>query len=587
MKKVYLSLFAIALVWSNTISAQTVKATKPLAKKSVQLSEKAEKSTIIYNKVSLWQDDFSTPSNWSMSNNSAPSADWTISTNVNAAPVTAFKPLGFTSAANGFAIIDSDAQGQGASQDATITYTGTIDLTGYANVSLTFEQAHRRYLETTTLQVSGDGGSTWTDYVINNGMAVNTNTTNPNLVQVNISAVAGNSSQVKIAFKYVGAYDWFWAIDDINIIETPDYDLKLSGVYWGSVGSWGARLPYTKVPSNQIQPVFFGGITENIGALNQSDIVFSASAGTYNGVSTAQAIAPGAFDTLETQTQLTLPSSLGSNTVNYAVTSSATDADASNNTLPAQTIEVTDFVYARDLGTATGGSYNQGDGFEVGNVFDIFTTTQSNSVTFIPTQTANPGAQVYARIYGSGFNFYSESDLYTLTAGDLGNPVSLVLQDVVDLIADSSYVVVVGSYGDGGASNDLVVATSGISEAQTTFYFDQTDQTWYYTTATPMVRLNTTVVSGIKENAGVSFLSVYPNPAKDNVTINFELRNEATVNVQVSDLSGKVIYAQNVGNQQTGKNSVSINTTTFSKGIYLVNFITDNGVVTEKLVINK
>ena len=587
MKKIYLSLFAFALALPNTISAQTVKATKPLAKKSVQLSDKAEKSTIVYNKVSLWQDDFSTPSNWAMTNNSAPATDWTISTDANAAPVTAFKPLGFTSVGNGFAIVDSDAQGQGASQDATITYTGLIDLTGYANVSITFEQAHRRYQETTTLKVSGDGGATWTDYIINDGMAVNTNTTNPSLVQVNISSVAGNSSQVKIAFNYAGAWDWFWAIDDINIIETPDYDLKLTNVYWGSVGYWGARLPYTKVPSNQIQPVFFGGITENIGALNQSDIVFSASSGTFNGVSAAQAIAPGAFDTLETQTQLTLPATIGSNSVSFAVTSSATDADASNNTIPAQTIEVTDFVYARDMGTATGGSYNQGNGFEVGNVFDIFTTTQSNSVTFIPTQTAVAGAQVYARIYGSGFNFYSESDLYTLKSSDLGNPVSLVLQDVVDLIADSSYVVVVGSYGDGGATNDLVVSTSGISEAQTTFYFDQTDQTWYYTTATPMVRLNTTVVTGIKENENVSFLSVYPNPAKDNVAINFELKNETKVNIEITDLSGKTVYTQNAGSQQTGKNTVSINTTTFSNGIYLVNFVTDNGVVTEKLVINK
>ena len=84
----------------------------------------------------------------------------------------------------------------------------------------------------------------------------------------------------------------------------------------------------------------------------------------------------------------------------------------------------------------------------------------------------------------------SESDAYYLTPADLGQTITLSLQYPQSLDANSSYLAVISSYGDGGTTNDLVVSTSGSSAAQTTFYFDHTDQTWYYTTSTPMVRLN-------------------------------------------------------------------------------------------------
>lgn len=591
MKKIYLSLFILAA--ASSLNAQApAKTVKPLAKKSAIISmEKAEKSTIVYDKVSIWENDFSVPADWSMTNVSNPPADWTISTDLNASPVSALNPAGFTSGSNGYAIIDSDAQGDGATQDATIMYTGTIDCSGNANVSLTFEQTHRRYMETTTLQVSNDGGATWTDFIVNDGMTVNTNTANPALVQVNISSVAGNQSNVKIAFKYVGTFDWFWAIDDVKIIPTPDFDLQLTSVYWGSIGFWGPRLPYTKVPASQVQPVYFAGITANIGAVNQNDVVFAASATGFNGVSAATPIAAAASDSLETTTQLNLPSTLGTTTVSFGVSSSATDNDMTNNTLPSQAIEVNASVYARDLGTISGGSYNQGNGFEVGNVFDIFAQTETNSITFFPTATANAGAQVYVKLYDldpitRDFRFVEESPAYTLVAGDLGNAVTLQLNSTITLLKDSTYIAVAGSFGDGGTTNDLVVGTSGVSEDQTTFYYDMTDATWYYTTATPMVRLNLNDNVGIKSVENVSSFSVYPNPANGNVAISYELKNETSVKVQITDLAGKEIFVSNQGNK-SGKNSVSVNTAAFANGVYVVNFITNNGVVTEKLVINK
>jgi hypothetical protein len=137
----------------------------------------------------IWQNDFSNPSNWVISIDAGHSSgDWTITTNASASPVTALNPAAFTSVANGYAIVNSDAEGQNAFQNALIFFDGNINLTGQSTVALTFQQTHRRYAENTYVIYSLDGGVTWQDVEVNVGMEGNTNTTNPQTVYVNLSS---------------------------------------------------------------------------------------------------------------------------------------------------------------------------------------------------------------------------------------------------------------------------------------------------------------------------------------------------------------------------------------------------------------
>lgn len=598
MKKIYFTVFSLAVGLSLT--AQVSKNQKALATKSdfdkkMTLDSKIRQVSVVREKTTFYTNDFSNPADWTIGNNAvgAGSSDnWVIGT---AVPSGAFPidPIVSTSAANGYALFDSDLLCSG-DQSAWVGNAAPVNCSGQSTVAIEFESFYRKFNDSVYVQVSTDN-TNWTNFNAyptygNNDISP----VNPEVVAINISSVAANQATVYFRFLFwsdaVNGGDgcgYSWMVDDVSLRTVDDNDLVLNKLFWGTLGSWGARLPYTQVPGDQIQPVSFGGIVTNAGAAAQNDIVFTATATGYNGTSVATALASAASDTLECLTQLTVPNVLGTTTVAFNVSSSATDANPADNTLPSQGIEVTNGVYARDLGVISGGSYNQGNAFEVGNIFDIFATTQTNSITFIPTATAVAGAQVYVRVYGGGLNFYEESNAYTLTAADLGNPVTLTLNSTVDLIADSSYCIVVGSFGDGGATNDLVVATSGESEAQTSFYLDGTSGTWFYTTSTPMVRLNINPSNvGVAENANVSSFGVYPNPAKENVTISFDLKNETAAKVQITDLAGKEVYASNLGNK-AGKNSVSVNTNTFANGIYVVNFITNNGVVTEKLVINK
>ena len=127
----------------------------------------------------------------------------------------------------------------------------------------------------------------------------------------------------------------------------------------------------------------------------------------------------------------------------------------------------------------------------------------------------------------------------------------------------------------------MVVGTSGSSEAQTSFYLDEAG-TWFYTTSTPMVRMNFSA-AGIEDNDASFGLNVYPNPAENEANISVSVEN-ANVAVSLTDLSGKVVYNNNLGTVNGTKN-VTINTSNFANGIYMVAVNSNGNISTKKLVI--
>lgn len=599
MKKIYIGILAVA--FAGTASAQIAKqSTKNAVNKFNTISEVPAKATVNEVKgITLWSNDFSNPADWTITNagstgtppHAGAGGEWTISTNASAGPVAALNPAAFTSVANGYAIINSDAAGASATQNATIVTASSINLSTNPNVSLVFQQTHRRYLESTYVIVSNDNGATWTEFEVNGTMATSTNAPNPQQVQVNISSVAGGQAAVKIGFKYIGAYDWFWAVDDVKITQTDDYDLSLNGMYWGTEGPWGARLPYYKMPVDQIAPVQFGGIIQNIGAATQNDIAFTINNGTYSASSALDTLAPNALDTLNATTDFT-PTTVGTYNFVARAVSSATDADTTNNKITSLAFDVSNFVYQRDRGTYVSGSFNQGEGFEVGNVFDIVADANIYSLNVFLHPNTNPGAEIYATIYDidpatGDFIYAAGSASHVVTAAEVGTEIDLPLSSAFPVVAGTPYLVVVGSFGDGGATDDLVVGTAGNSEAQTSFYFDMTDQTWYYTSSTPMVRIDFQDNASIDENAAAFDVVMYPNPATEVTTLSFNLKNNAAVNVIVTDLTGKTVAANALTNAIAGKNSVEINTAEMAAGVYTVSFVANNTTVTKKLVVRK
>jgi hypothetical protein len=86
---------------------------------------------------------------------------------------------------------------------------------------------------------------------------------------------------------------------------------------------------------------------------------------------------------------------------------------------------------------------------------------------------------------------------------------------------------------------------------------------------------------------GIADLKVFPNPSNqgENVVVNFELNDNASVNVEVTDINGRVVAVQNIDRMNRGINEVQISTSTFAAGIYMVNVKSTVGVKTAKFIV--
>jgi hypothetical protein len=82
-------------------------------------------------------------------------------------------------------------------------------------------------------------------------------------------------------------------------------------------------------------------------------------------------------------------------------------------------------------------------------------------------------------------------------------------------------------------------------------------------------------------------LKVYPNPANAEVMIDFVLQNNEEVQLNIVDITGKVIVTENMGTKATGIHSEKLNCSYLSNGLYFINLKTATQNRTAKLIINK
>ncbi len=95
------------------------------------------------------------------------------------------------------------------------------------------------------------------------------------------------------------------------------------------------------------------------------------------------------------------------------------------------------------------------------------------------------------------------------------------------------------------------------------------------------------IVTGITENYSASSITLYPNPAKDHLTIDLGSINKK-VEVTIADITGKVIYKTSVfAPDSYREQKIEVSTKDFTAGVYLLQIQTADFIGTEKLVIQK
>lgn len=603
MKKLYFSFLALTAAGTFHAQVKSINAPRLDKKASFEVgSSVAHKPSADAKATTIWSDDFSTAANWAIASTGSNPEQWHFINTPNSIPVSALSPFAAPTAANGFLFVNSDANNTGDQDGTPIITTATtvnaIDCSAHSVVKVKYNHNFRWWHDTRGIRVSGDNGVTWTEFLISDEtdyFTPNQNSANPEVTVIDISSIAAGQSQVKIQFYYNDNdyWGWYWAVDDVELYVPEANDVKLNRVLWGSTGFWAERLAYYQVPQSQVTEVEFSGIVENIGAQNQTDAVFTATTGSYTGTSAATPIAVGQIDTLDCATSFTPGSSIANHALSANVALGVTDGDPSNNALNNfATIAVNPYVYARDNGTATNGSFNGGMGFEVGNIFDIFSNVSIGGGSVYINGAAEPGAEIYLKLYSidpatGDFLYVDETGPYVLQNADLDAEVTLsFLGGSYPLNAGEAYLLVAGSNGDGGATNDLVVGTAGPAPAQTCFYYDMTDLTWYYTTSQPMVRMNFDPALGVNEEVASFGLEVAPNPAADATNVTFTVKNTTDAIINVIDMAGKVVATQTLAGIN-GTQNVAINTSALNNGMYTVSVAANGTIVTKKLAIRK
>jgi PKD repeat protein len=95
---------------------------------------------------------------------------------------------------------------------------------------------------------------------------------------------------------------------------------------------------------------------------------------------------------------------------------------------------------------------------------------------------------------------------------------------------------------------------------------------------------NTNVLNVNSENTINSVYSIYPNPAEDEVNIEFNVDTDQDVVFNILDVTGNVVQS-NLIKAQVGSNLVLLNTEKLSSGMYLLNIATGNSIQTSQFVI--
>ena len=592
MKKIYLSLLALS-IGATSFGQTGIAKSHPL--KDNQTVVKSTSNQIVRSKgATLFSFDFSTPSNWTIGNLASNSDNWVIGTGV---PSGAFAINGIqsTTAANGFALYDSDLMCSG-NQNAYIQLANPINLSANPNVSIEFEQYYRKFQDSTFVEVSNNGGTTWTRFRVNN-VGVNdfgggSAAVNPQVVNVNISSVAGGQAAVIFRFKYEGGCDYAWMVDDVKIIETDDNDLVAKNDYYGF-----NTIPYTRVPSNQIQPVDFSMEVDNVGAATQTGVYLNVdvNSGTFVGTSATTSIASGASDSLFTTTQYTPAATPGAHNITMSILSDSVDASPANNVITPPSFEVTANMYAMDdftiTGNGGGASPTNEEEFEAGNYFEITTTTVATDIEVVVGTLTPVGINITLALYeynGTNFVLVDRSNFYATTAADQGNAVTLPLPLTPAVTAGKFYFAAVQTYtefyyGVSGSSPGLNSPSGPVSLI---YYGSMTNPVTnenYYTTATPMVRLIVDNSLSVSELSNNTSFSVYPNPSNGDFNISLNAQNAEMLTLTVNNIVGQTVMTKQV--RVSGQTNETISLAGFDKGVYFLTIDNNKEKQTVKLIV--
>jgi hypothetical protein len=94
--------------------------------------------------------------------------------------------------------------------------------------------------------------------------------------------------------------------------------------------------------------------------------------------------------------------------------------------------------------------------------------------------------------------------------------------------------------------------------------------------------------SGVQETNGIlSQVVTFPNPVKENLNINFFVSKQKELTLTINDFTGKEIETRKVNITSPGTNSLQVNTSVFSSGLYFYRLSSSEGTASGMFVVKR
>lgn len=590
MKKIYLLGFAALMGFSSV--AQTAKhkfagndQISSLKKKSFSNAKLNNPNQVM---ATYFTDDFSNAANWTMTQAAGATA-WTIGTTPGAGSFS-LGPINSTTAANGYALFDSD-NGCDADQIAHMTTTNSFSTLGSTGVRLTFQQFYGKWYDSTRVYVSNNG-TTWTLFPVNdqyvNANAASDLSPNPETVTINISSVAANQATVWVRFTFYSPASVYgsnagcgynWLIDDVVVDDLPSIDAAVTAV---NVPTPDCDLTSTEpisidIMNNGATPITGFGVSYNVNggtAVNETftGTIAAGATATHTFAGTANLSTPGILQTVAASVTLAGDGN-AANDVDTAYTANLLpNVDTLYEDLDLQTALI---------GWAFGGNnpaawYFSGNQHTAGGAASLAfnnggaITTGVDEWVFSNCVTLTAGTSYYIQYWGNTPNLGVTSDAVIETMIGMDNTSAAQTQSLgKDTLFSTTNTYVLKKH-------IFTVPTTGTYNVG--FHATPYQNTTWFRMDDIVLGVNNTV--GVKANNANNAISIYPNPS--NGMFNLNVAN-ANSQVEVFSVIGERVYSKS----QLNKGLNTMDLSSLPEGSYIVRILSGNEVSTKKIAISK
>ncbi len=454
----------------------------------------------------------------------------------------------------------------------------------------------------------------------------------PALLEVNISDVAAGSPNVLMRLHWVNTRLYYWAVDDFEVAEALNNDLKMNYVKmeWDDGNENTTMGWFHALPKTQLDGIGgfmnFESAALNFGEYDQENVyldvdITKAGNSVWHKMSDPVDVSVLIIDTAAIADKYS-PADFGHYMVNWEFKAKETD-DSPVNNKRAIPFNVTDSVYSRsddtnDLSWSYSKErYTEGaaanEGHFVGSIFPIFGDCEVSSIsTFISggkadafttfrftlwkvplgTEDETPYEMLYTEqipLDSAQFNKWITMELARDGESEFLKKGDLVYAGIQYWNMNEDFLIRRNQGLEIGTDNSVI-----LTDAVAIGIYDGTIDAGlnsYVGRQNLMCRLNindhSNRIDGINNALNTSLLGQnFPNPFNGSTEIGYELVNGSEVTFEIMDLTGRKVVSQNEGFVPAGKHTFTLKAGGLEAGVYFYTIKAGSFVETKQMVVN-